>query len=185
VQQLATSARALCRSRAGTAPLHGPNWAPEYAQTQDIPHPALHILHDSAHWGKYGAETASACKSMVTAIRRAAAGCWGAGTGTNPKSLTGVIPAAAAPAGAVWSVDAGRCPGGGVYAAYGCEDGLVCTLEAAVPRDTRLQQPAPTAACGGASHPVDAPWHGHRGPAVDDRAELTLCGHNRSASRVG
>ena len=76
----------------------------------------------------------------------------GCSDGHNPKSLAGVISAAAAPAGAVWSVHAGRCPGGGVYAAYGCEDGLVCTLEAAVPRDTRLQQPAPTAACGGAPH---------------------------------
>lgn len=64
--------------------------------------------------------------------------------------------------GAVWSVHAGRCPGGGVFAAYGCEDGLVCTLEAAVPRDTRLQQPAPVATCGGDPQPVDAAWHGHQ-----------------------
>lgn len=73
-------------------------------------------------------------------------------------------PAAVAPAGAVWSVHAGRCPGGGVFVAYGCEDGLVCTLEAAVPRDTRLQQPAPTAACGADPHLGCIPTHGNYGP---------------------
>ena len=75
VQQLATSARALCRSRAGIAPLHGPNWAPEYAQTQDILHPALHIRYDSAHGAMHRAGTALACKGMLTAMRQAAADC--------------------------------------------------------------------------------------------------------------
>jgi hypothetical protein len=56
--------------------------------------------------------------------------------------------AAAAPAGAVWSVHAGLARRGPVLAAYGCEDGLVYTLETIVPRDTRLQQPTPTAICG-------------------------------------
>jgi hypothetical protein len=84
----------------------------------------------------------------------------------NPKSFMGVMSAAAAPAGAVWSVHAGRCPGGGVFAAYGCEDGLVCTLEAAVPRDTRLQQPAPVAACGGDPHLLPLLGTGTVGPAT-------------------
>jgi hypothetical protein len=58
----------------------------------------------------------------------------------------------AAPAGAIWSVHAGACQGGSVFAAYGCEDGLVYTLETAVPRDPRVQHPTPTAVCGGYSY---------------------------------